>query len=41
VLSLKLKKNLTQIRFVVFEKTHVTEPKARRLGYSKNRLKSC
>jgi len=41
-------KNLTQIRLVVFEKNekteplfpknYVTEPKARRLGYSNNQL---
>jgi len=42
------KKNLAQIRLVVFEKNaplipknDVTEPKARRLGYSNYQLKSC
>jgi len=41
-------KNLAQIRLVVFEKNaplipknDVTEPKARRLGYSNYQLKSC
>jgi len=41
-------KNLTQIRLVVLEKNahfnsknDVTEPKARRLGYSNNQLKDC
>jgi len=44
-------KNLAQIRFVVFEKNaknapvipknDVTDPKARRLAYSNNQLKSC
>jgi len=44
-------KNLAQIRLFVFKKNaenaplilknDVTEPKARRLGYSNNQLKSC
>jgi len=42
------KKNLAQIRLVIFEinaplipKNDVTEPKARKLGYSIYQLKSC
>jgi len=41
-------KKLAQIRLVVFEinaplipKNNVTEPKARRIGYSKYQLKTC
>jgi len=45
---LKPEKNLAQIRPIVLEKTHtlipkndVTDPKVRKLGYSKNQLKRC
>jgi len=45
---LNREKNLAQIRLVVFkknapliEKNDVTEPKAKKLGYSNYQLKSC